>query len=650
MKGEHILVCLSSSFTNPRVIRLASDLAAAPQTEFTALYVEVPERRPMKDSESRRLTENMKLAEHLGARTETVYGSDIASRIAEYARMNAVTKVVIGQSAPSGHFHLSKGLLSDRLVAYLPDIDVVVIPDKGARPLREMPQSTARNSWIKDSLLALGILTGVTLCGMWLQQFNMHEANIITLYILAVLIISVVTSKWIYGVIASGASVIIFNYFFTEPIFSFHAYDPGYMLTFAVMFAAAFIAGLLASRLKDLAEQSAKHAYRMKILLEANQMLQQVHNQQEIMKETAGQLVKLTGRAVIIYPETDAGTPGEPQMYWPTDTPRPAEPGEEDKKATALARETQEKAGAETDRYSGARYQYLAIRTRNGFYGVVGIDLGHDEVSSFAYSICLAILGECALALENEKSIREKEESDLLVKNEKLRSTLLRSISHDLRTPLTSISGNASNLLTNEAEMCEGERHRVYLDIYDDSMWLINMVENLLSITRIEEGRLNIDMKAEVVEDIVREAVQHVDRKISEHHLVLALGDDVQVVKADSRLIMQVIINLVNNAVKYTQKGSQITISSEETGSGMVRISVADDGPGISDEDKKHIFEMFYTAKRKIADDRRSIGLGLALCKSIAEAHGGTICVADNNPRGTVFSFTLPEEKVMLDV
>lgn len=117
MKGEHILVCLSSSFTNPRVIRLASDLAAAPQTEFTALYVEVPERRPMKDSESRRLTENMKLAEHLGARTETVYGSDIASRIAEYARMNAVTKVVIGQSAPSGHFHLSKGLLSDRLVA-----------------------------------------------------------------------------------------------------------------------------------------------------------------------------------------------------------------------------------------------------------------------------------------------------------------------------------------------------------------------------------------------------------------------------------------------------------------------------------------------------------------------------------------------------
>ena len=236
------------------------------------------------------------------------------------------------------------------------------------------------------------------------------------------------------------------------------------------------------------------------------------------------------------------------------------------------------------------------------------------------------------------------------MKNEKLRSTLLRSISHDLRTPLTSISGNASNLLTNEAEMCEGERHRVYLDIYDDSMWLINMVENLLSITRIEEGRLNIDMKAEVVEDIVREAVQHVDRKISEHHLVLALGDDVQVVKADSRLIMQVIINLVNNAVKYTQKGSQITISSEETGSGMVRISVADDGPGISDEDKKHIFEMFYTAKRKIADDRRSIGLGLALCKSIAEAHGGTICVADNNPRGTVFSFTLPEEKVMLDV
>ena len=194
----------------------------------------------------------------------------------------------------------------------------------------------------------------------------------------------------------------------------------------------------------------------------------------------------------------------------------------------------------------------------------------------------------------------------------------------------------------------DGEtKQTIYQDIYDDSMWLINLVENLLSVTRLEEGRLNLNLAAELVDEVVKEALSHVNRLKSEHTITVENKEEFLLAKMDARLIVQVIINIVDNAIKYTPKGSHIEIEMKKEGSWAV-ISIADDGPGISDENKKHVFDMFFSGSKKIADSRRSLGLGLALCKSIVNSHGGEIRVEDREPHGTVFTFTLPVEEVQL--
>ena len=304
-------------------------------------------------------------------------------------------------------------------------------------------------------------------------------------------------------------------------------------------------------------------------------------------------------------------------------------------------------AGATTDTFADARCLYLAIRLNNRVYGVVGIEAQNRPLDFFEHSVLLSMLGEGALALENEKNAREKEEAAILAKNEQLRANLLRAISHDLRTPLTSISGNASNLLSNSASFDESTKRQLYSDIYDDSMWLINLVENLLSVTRIEDGRMSLRLSAELLDEIITEALQHINRRIVEHEITVHSSEEYILVHVDAKLIVQVIINLVDNAIKSTPKGSHIAITSEKQGE-WVRVRVADDGSGIPEETREKVFDMFYTGANRVADSRRSLGLGLSLCKSIVTAHGGTICVGENNPHGAVFEFTLPAEEVQL--
>ena len=304
-------------------------------------------------------------------------------------------------------------------------------------------------------------------------------------------------------------------------------------------------------------------------------------------------------------------------------------------------------AGATTDTFSNAQCLYLAIRINSNVYGVVGIFIDGKPLDVFENSVLLSILGECALALENEQNAREKEEAAIMAKNEQLRANLLRMISHDLRTPLTSISGNASNLLSNGENFDGLTKQQIYTDIYEDSMWLINLVENLLAVTRIEEGRVRLNRSAELMEEIIAEALNHVNRKSIEHQIRVRSSEEFILAKIDARLIVQVIINIVDNAIKYTPKGSEIEIFTEKRESRVV-VSIGDNGPGIPDEMKKQVFDMFYSGANEIADSRRSLGLGLSLCKSIISAHGGEISVSDNRPQGTLFTFTLPAGEVFL--
>ena len=645
---EHILACLSSAPSNAKIIRTAARMARAFNSQFTALFIETPDFSVASPENKQRLRENQQLAEDLGANIETVYGEDVPYQIAEFARLSGVTKIVLGRSAVTRKHLLGKPTLTEQLLSYVPEIDIHIIPDKSADAAyhpRKARRSSEKNIW-QNVLKSAGILAGATLLSLLFYHLGFTNANIIMVYILGVLLTAIATPHQVYSLVSSIASVIIFNYLFTIPRFTLTAYETGYPITFVVMFLTAYITGTFASRYKEQAGQSAKIAYRTKILFDTDQLLSKANGKEEIMNAAVEQIGKLLGRNIILF-EAVNGQLSKPMFYWTNSQRERSFDIDKELKTAQWVLKNNHSAGATTDTLSEARYLYLALRVNDRVYGVVGIEAENNALDASEHGILLSILGECALALENEKNAREKEAAAILAQSEQLRANLLRTISHDLRTPLTTISGNASNLLSNGDSFDETTKHRLYEDIYEDSMWLINLVENLLSATRIEEGRMTLRTSTELLSDIVEEAVQHVRRKADSHPLSISCQDDLLLVRADAKLIIQVIVNLVDNAVKYTKPGSSITVTTQKNGT-MAEVQVADTGDGIADDEKEKIFDKFYCGDHKIADNRRSLGLGLYLCKSIVEAHGGTIRVTDNLPQGSVFCFTLPLEEVTL--
>ena len=646
---EHILVCLSSSPSNAKIIRTAARMARAFRGSFTALFVETPATAEMSDDDKKWLRENMRLAQQLGAHIETSYGEDVPYQIAEFARLSGVSKIVIGRSTAARKSIFSKPTLTERLISDAPNLDIHVIPDASVgNTYQKRANKTLRITAmpVRDVAKSILVLLSATLIGYAFYTLGFSEANIVSVYIFGVLVISVITTNRFCGVAASIVSVLVFNFFFTVPRFTFHFNDPNYLVTFPIMFMVALLTGSLATRLKDNAKQSARAAYRTKILFETNQLLQKEFDEQSVVKATAGQLLKLLKKDIVIY-LSDGKKLADPIIFRTPDSDQCELVSENEEAVAAWVLRNNKHAGATTDTLSSANCLYLAIRVNQQVYGVVGIAMNRIPLDSFENSVLLSILGECALALENIKNAREKEEAAILAKNEQLRANLLRAISHDLRTPLTSISGNANNLLANYQKMDDATRKRTFTDIYDDSMWLINLVENLLAVTRIEGGQVHLTQSVELMDEVITEALRHINRKSKEHTIRVSSSEELILARIDAKLIVQVIINLVDNAVKYTPAGSVIEIHTEKDAHWVI-VSVSDNGPGIPDEQKSHVFDMFYSGANKIADSRRSLGLGLSLCKTIVTAHGGTISVADNHPRGTVFLFTIPAGEVEL--
>ncbi|MBP3505548.1 MAG: DUF4118 domain-containing protein [Lachnospiraceae bacterium] len=461
---------------------------------------------------------------------------------------------------------------------------------------------------IADIFISVLILVLGTGIGFLFQNWNINESNIITVYILGVLMIAIYTSERIYSLVSSLISVLLFNFFFTEPYFSLKAFDNNYPITFIIMFIAAFLTSSLTVQIKEQARTAEETAYRTKILFDTNRLLSNETSREGIISVTCHQLKKLLNKDIIFY-------------------------------------ENDQQIEADTNCNQESQCLYLPIRIGEEVFGVVGVVLQGTMLEEFEKSISLSILGECALAMKNDRAQKEREEAALLAKNEQLRANLLRSISHDLRTPLTSISGNAGILLSNDESIEKERRKQIYSDIYEDSLWLINLVENLLSVTRFENGTIKLRLNSELLDEIMGEALQHIDRKSSEHTIHMIASEELIIVKVEARLIMQVVINLVDNAIKYTPVNSNIYVETRREGNEAVVI-IADDGDGIPEESKGQIFDMFYTANTKVVDSRRSMGLGLALCKAIVTAHGGSILVRDHKPKGAEFEFRLPIEEV----
>ena len=648
---EHILVCLSSSPSNERIVRTAGRMASVFGGSFTALYVQTPENTAMREDDQLRLQENTRLAQQLGAEIVTMRGEDVPTQIAEYARLSGVTRIVIGRSGAQRRSFWSSPTLTERLIELAPGLDIHIIPDVDVYKNYHQKKPTLMRPampTLRELLLTLGILTAATAIGWLFLRLGFTDANIITLYLLGVLFTSVLTSGYTCGILASILSVILFNYFLTEPHLSLLAYGSGYPVTFVIMLGASILTGTLAAKLKAHAQLSAHDAFRTKLLFDTNQQLQKAQSKEDAYQTTAVQLQRLLERDILVYP-AENGQLGTGLFYAADGSPAcSVPPAQRESEVVEWTWQNRKRAGATTAQFPRAKYLYLAIRTQQQAYGVIGISIAGKPLDAFESSITLSILGECALALDNLRNAREKEEAAVLAKNEQLRANLLRSISHDLRTPLTSISGNADTLLHSYNVLDEQTRKQIFTDIYDDAQWLTGLVENLLSITKIADGSVKLHLSDQVVDDIVSESLRHIDRRSAEHHIAVDCGDVPLLVRVDAGLIMQVLINLVNNAVKYTPAGSNIRITAIPRDN-MAEICVSDNGPGIPDELKEHVFEMFFTGGNPIGDSRRSLGLGLTLCQAIIHAHNGEMTLKENSPHGCIFSFTVPLSEVNLN-
>lgn len=640
--GDHILICLSSAPSNAKVIRTAARMAEAFHSGFTALFVQTPETKELSGENIKRLRSNLRLAEQLGAQIATVYGADPAEQIAEYARVSGITKIVMGRVNHRQHPWIGQKSLADRLIERT-DLDVYIIPDRQPlykKPLGKLRKSRVRFSW-RDAVVTLLCLAISTAVGFAFDWAGFSESNIITIYILGVLVTAVSTSGHLYGAANSLLSVLAFNFFFTEPRFTLQADGPSYLVTFLIMLSSSIIASSLASRVKEQARMAAEKSYYTELLLGSSQKLQTIRTEWDCLRLTAEQLSRMFDRPVI-YALNDADKELDFRIE-PADEHTLLEKlSTEEIGVAKWVQKNNKHAGATTNTLPDSKWLFLSVRGTRGVMGIVGVPIaGYVVPDAFEKNLMVALLGECGLSQERIRLEEERNQIALQTQRESLQANLLRAVSHDLRTPLTNINGSVGILMGKDQTLKPEVREQLYTAIDDDTNWLINMTENLLAATQLETDRTKLKTAPELLEDLFQSAVRQLDRRARDHHISVDLEDQTLMASMNAGMIQRVIINMMNNAIQYTPKDSHIILSGTRR-KDWVEISVSDDGPGIPDEAKKHLFDLFYTAEQGKPDSKRGLGLGLHLCQSIVNAHGGTITVSDHAPSGTTFRFTLP--------
>ena len=646
-EGERILVCVSASPTSVDVIRRAAALSHAVGAELIALYVENTDEQD--EAQARAVHDHLLLAERCGAKLTTLFGNDPATAIAQYARVSGITKIVLGKSPRRrSPFATGKTLMS-RLNELAPDVEIIIVPNRLPADARRFSLANLlRGEHLSffDLLKTLLILAVCTGAGFLFTRVGLAITNIVLIYILGVMGVALLTTGLGYSLLSSVLAVLVFNFFFTEPYYSLRS-SPDYLATFAVMLAAALLSSSLTSRIKAQSIQTANKAYQTEVLLSTSQLLQKAEDREAILRVAQRQLSKLLEHSVLCYDHSGHTLPQKPALLEiGQDHGFAGVPLDRERELAAWAVQNKKHAGHGTRVHPEAKCLYMAVCGEGRVWAVMGIRADNaPPIDEYRKNLMISILDECALALEKDHMTREKQRMEESARQETLRANLLRSISHDLRTPLTSISGNAAILLENPEQLSEATKNGLYASIYDDAIWLNGLVENLLTITRTENGTMKLNMQTELISDAVEEALRHLDRNAAKRHISAALSEEMLMARMDAGLIVQVLINLINNAVKYTPEGADITIGTAREGDHAL-VWVEDSGPGVPPGDENKVFDMFYTGVKRSPDSRRGIGLGLALCRSIVQAHGGEIGMKNIRPHGARFWFTLPLAEV----
>ncbi|MEH7109370.1 DUF4118 domain-containing protein [Bacillus sp. JJ1764] len=469
------------------------------------------------------------------------------------------------------------------------------------------------------------IMMLITFLSLFFKYIGITETNIIITFILGVLLVSKFTEGYFYGIIASIIGVLDFNFFFTMPFYSLAVYRPDYPITFAIMLIAAIITSTLTTKVKKEASLSSIREKQTQILYQISKNLLQAPDVDQILEIGAKKILESINHSVFITALKSSNGLSEPfilktdkneQIFYNSD---------------AIRKTIQTNKSLETKNVT-----YFPIKGLDESLGVIGITCLNSTLTIEQKSFVEAISMHLALAMEREKISKKQQKAQVEMEREKLRGNLLRSVSHDLRTPLTGILGSTTTLLEHGEILEKDVKRQLLVDIFEDSKWLIHSVENILSITRMDDGNVSINKNMELVEEVVSEAVFRIKKLDIHHEIKITIPDEPIMIPMDGILIKQVLINLLDNAIKYTPPHSTIKVRAFLKDN-FVYFEVADNGNGIPDENLFVIFNRFFTTS-----SGRGIGLGLSICKSIITAHGGVISAFNNEEGGATLRFKLP--------
>ena len=432
-KDEHILVGLSPSPSNEKIIITAYKMAKAFNGTLTAIYVKTEDLNAMDEVDRERLQNNISFAEKLGAKIVTITGENVPFQISEYARLSNITKIVVGKSSNNKRSLIKKQSLVDQLMPLVTNIEMYIVPDSNVQ-YKEGKVLLKRKTIIpsfKDILFTVMLLIIETLIGYLFMKIGFTESNIIMVYIVGVLVTAILTNSQICWIASSVLSVILFNFMFTFPHFSLVAYGEGYPITFAVMLIVSLITGSISNKMKSQVKKSTETAYRTKILFDANQLIQNAKNDEEIIGVTISQIKKLLDKETFVYLSKN-------KKYYT----KVLESLEEIKDLEEVSNETIQlvlnknmKAGYGTEYYKNDKFAYIPLSGNKNIFGVVIIKLKQNPIEPFENSIMLSIIGECSLAIENYYNLKEKELNEILAKASGAR---LRAV---MASAITTVSG-----------------------------------------------------------------------------------------------------------------------------------------------------------------------------------------------------------------
>ena len=446
------------------------------------------------------------------------------------------------------------------------------------------------------------------LCSGLIAGLGVGKESIIMVFLLGVLFVTVLTNGYVYGLIASVISVILFNFFFTEPRFTFVIYSAVDMILLLFFLITAVVSGTVTSRLQRQMSISHRNELTARLLYEVAEGFLHVTGKRNIILRGIKYIFDNTGY------KSRVALDGDGREYF-GDVPSP----------------------------SNAEGLEIPIQGVARQIGSIALYCIKETLTLQQELVVKTVATQLGAALDREYSYQEREEIRVAMERERLRSTLLRSVAHDLRTPLTALTG-ASALLADEFDaLTPEEQKKLAADISEEMIWLANFVENILNMTRIGEGQLILHKEDEVVDDVVNEAVSHMSRILRNRHLEVSLPNEVISLPMDGRLIVQVLVNLLDNAVKHTPPECGINLAVFIQGGDAI-FEVSDQGTGIDEGSMDRLFDGFVSLRNNVVDGKRGMGLGLAICRDIVEAHGGSIR-AENRPSGGArFVFSLPME------